>query len=72
MIARFDCTYRPKKCREDVSAADDTIAIAHDDDLQLIEGVVCPSQNAGTYTRSKPYCTSLGNPDCGCSRELST
>ena len=43
-----------KKCREDVSAAEDIIAIAHDDDLQFIEGVVCPSQNAGTYTRTKP------------------
>ena len=41
-----------KKCREDVSATVDTIAIAHDDDLQFIEGVVCPTQNAGTYTRS--------------------
>ena len=34
----------PKKCREDVSAAEDIIAIAHDDDLQMIEDVVCPSQ----------------------------
>ncbi len=33
-----------KKCREDASAAEDIIAIAHDDDLQNIEGVVCPSQ----------------------------
>ncbi len=28
------------------------MAIAHDDDLQLIKDVVCPVQNAGTYTRS--------------------
>jgi hypothetical protein len=54
MTAHFNCTDRAKKCREDVSAAEDIIAIAHDDDLQFIEGVVCPSQNAGTYTRSKP------------------
>ena len=40
----------PKKCREDVSAAESEyiIAITHDDDLRIIEDVVCPSQNAGT------------------------
>ena len=53
MAAHLNCTYycRPKKCREDISAAEDTIAIAHDDDLQFIEGVVC-SQYFGTYTRN--------------------
>ena len=44
----------PKNCREDASVTQDIIAIAHDDDLQSIEGVVCLSQNAGTYTRRKP------------------
>ncbi len=54
MADHFKYTYGPKECREDVSAVEDIIAIAHDDDLQISEGVVCPSQNAGTYTRSKP------------------
>ncbi len=44
MAAYLDCTQLAKKCREDVSSAEDIIAIAHDDDLQLIEGVVCPCQ----------------------------
>jgi hypothetical protein len=44
MTAHLIVLTGPKKCREDVSAAEDIIAIAHDDDLQLIEGVVCPSQ----------------------------
>ena len=34
-----------KKCLEDATA-EDIIAIAHDDDLQLIKDVVSPSQNA--------------------------
>ena len=42
-----------KKCNDDISGAGDIIAIAHDDDLRLIEGVVCPSQNARIYTRNK-------------------
>ena len=54
MTAHLLVLSRPKKCREDVSAAEDIIAIAHDDDLRFVEGVVCPSQNAGTYTRTKP------------------
>ena len=54
MIARFIVLSGPKKCREDVSATEDMIAIAHDDDLKFIKGVVCPSRNTGTYTRSKP------------------
>ena len=33
-----------KKCLED-AIAEDTIGIAHDDDLQLIEDVVCYSQS---------------------------
>ena len=38
-----------KKCLED-TISEDTIAIAHDDDLQLIKGVVRPkSKNAGLY-----------------------
>ncbi len=53
MTAHLIILSGPKKCREDVSAAEDIIAIAHEDDLQIVEGVVCPSQNAGTYTRSK-------------------
>jgi hypothetical protein len=32
------------------------MAIAHDDDLQLI-GVVCPSQNAVMYAEIKLWCT---------------
>jgi hypothetical protein len=32
---------------------EDIVAIAHDDDLQFIEGMVCPCQNSGTYTQSK-------------------
>jgi hypothetical protein len=54
MTARLIVLTRPKKCQEDISAAEDIIAIAHDDDLQIIEGVVCLSQNAGTYTRCRP------------------
>ena len=46
MTAHFECTDWAQKCREDVSAAEDIIAIAHDDDLQLVEGVVCSSQYA--------------------------
>jgi hypothetical protein len=34
-----------KKCVED-AVSEDTIAIVHDDDLQLIEDAVSPSQNA--------------------------
>jgi hypothetical protein len=43
-----------KKCADDAIDGD-TIAIAHDDDLQLIdsEDVVSPSQNAGIYTVSQ-------------------
>jgi hypothetical protein len=40
-----------KKCPKDAKA-EDTIAIAHDDDLRLIKDVVSPGRNAGTYTRS--------------------
>ena len=41
-----------KKCLEDGTADDsDTIAIAHDDDLQLLKDVVSQSQ---IYTLSKP------------------
>jgi hypothetical protein len=72
MTAHLIVLIGPKKCREDVSAAEDTIAIAHDDDFQIIEDVVCPSPNTETYTRSKPQFTFLGNPDCGCSREIPT
>jgi hypothetical protein len=49
MTAQFNVLSGPKKCREEISAADDIIAIAHDDDLQFIEGVVC-GLNAGTNT----------------------
>ena len=41
-----------KKCLTD-NVKEDTLAIAHHDDLQLIEDVVCPSQNTGFYTRNK-------------------
>jgi hypothetical protein len=44
----FDVSSGPKKkCCLDDTIADETIAIAHDDDLQLIiDDVVRPSQNA--------------------------
>jgi hypothetical protein len=54
MTAHLFVLTGPKKCREDVSAAEDIVAIAHDDNLQFIDGVVCPGRDAGTYTRSKP------------------
>jgi hypothetical protein len=37
-----------KRCSNDAQA-EDTIAIAHDDDLRLIKDVVSPGRNAGTY-----------------------
>jgi hypothetical protein len=37
-----------KKCVED-GVDEDTIAIAHDDDLQLIEDVVSPSEISRIY-----------------------
>jgi hypothetical protein len=43
-------TWRQKKCIEG-AVAEDTIAIAHDDDLHFIEDMVGPSQNAGIYTQ---------------------
>jgi hypothetical protein len=58
-----------KKCIEDVKT-EDTIAIVHDDDLQLIEDMVSPSQNTAFYIRSQR--TRLGNPDCRCNREVLT
>ena len=63
-----------KKCREDVTAAEDIIAIAHDDDLQFIDGVVRPSQMLELLpeVNRSARCTSVGNPDCGCSREFLT
>jgi hypothetical protein len=43
----FDVFSGPqKKCCLDDTVAEETIAIAHDDDLQLIGDVVRPSQNA--------------------------
>jgi hypothetical protein len=48
--------------------AEDTIAIVHDDDLQLIEDVVSPCQNAAIYIPSQR--THLGNPDCRCNKEV--
>ena len=40
-----------KRCPKDAKT-EDTIAIAHDDDLRLIKDVVSPGRNAGTYNRS--------------------
>ena len=54
MTAHFIVLTGPKKCRENVSATEDMIAIAHEDDLKFIEGVVRPSPNTEIYTRSKP------------------
>ena len=58
-----------KKCLED-TIAEDTIAIAHDDDLRLVKDAVGPSQNAenhfGTQRRH------VGIPDCRCDREVLT
>jgi hypothetical protein len=46
----FDVLSGPqkKKCLED-TVAEDTIAIAHDDDLRLVKDAVGPSQNAENY-----------------------
>jgi hypothetical protein len=41
-----------QKCQSD-NVEEGILAIAHHDDLQLIEDVVCPSQNTGIYTRNK-------------------
>jgi hypothetical protein len=41
-----------KKCQAD-DVEEGILAIAHHDDLQLIEDVVCPSQNARIYTLNK-------------------
>jgi hypothetical protein len=41
-----------KKCQMD-DVKEGILAIAHHDDLQLIEDMVCPSQNAGIYTLNK-------------------
>jgi hypothetical protein len=40
-----------KRCSKDAQA-EDTIAIAHDDDLRLVKDVVSSGRNAGTYNRS--------------------
>jgi hypothetical protein len=45
----------------------DTIAIAHDDDLQLIGNVVSPKSNAEIKVNQKSL--HVGNLDCGCNRE---
>ncbi len=45
----FDYTHiSQKKCLED-TVAEDTVAIAHDDDLHRIKDAVRPSQSAGMY-----------------------
>ena len=51
-----------KKCNDDISVAGDIIAIAHDDDLRLIEGVVRPSQDARIYTRNKRVVCAFRKP----------
>ena len=54
----FDVFSGPqKKCRLDDTVAEETIAIAHDDDLQLIGDVVRPSQNARIDIPSQPAIT---------------
>ena len=44
MTAHFNSTQlTEKKYNDGISAAEDIMAIVHDDDLRLIDGVVCPS-----------------------------
>ena len=58
-----------KKCIED-GTPEDTIAIVHDNDLELIEDVVSSSQNNAIYISNQR--THLGNSDCRCGREVLT
>ena len=53
-----------KKCLED------TIAIAHDDDLRLVKDAVGASQNAENYFGTQGR--HVGNPDCRRNREAFT
>ena len=54
----------PKKCQSD-DVEEGILAIAHYDDLQLIDDVVCSSQNAGIYTLIYRQYARPGNHDCG-------
>jgi hypothetical protein len=56
-----------KKCQTD-NAEEGILAIAHHDDLQFVENVVCPSQNAGIYTGKMSNAPHLGTTDRGCNR----
>ena len=50
-FALFVLSAPQKKCETD-NEEEGILAIAHHDDLQYIEDVVCPSQNAGIFTRN--------------------
>jgi hypothetical protein len=68
MIDRSKCI-QPAKNTPNNAIADGTTAVAHDNDLQLIEDMVRPSQYAEFMPKIKQKRAHEGFPQWGCSRE---